>query len=198
MVSNGNLTICEVNSSATTREESLEVQPYEKSKGKSSDGDMLVWRMSKRQVPSTIVGVLLDTVLSNLVLLIHLQPPNGGELLWILPGLVIPLFFGVVYGPWVGLVTGGLGYFLGNYASLAINWHTNARGVISFLTLASLSLPWYFYMAFMSIGLVAGLASLLTKGRYNSRRDLATAEILSTFARLCCKNGKDVVSSTVF
>jgi energy-coupling factor transport system substrate-specific component len=135
-------------------------------------------------VSSTLAGVLLYTVLSNLVLLIHLQPPGGSELLWILPGLVIPLFFGVVYGPWVGLVTAGLGYFLGNYTSLAINWHTNARSVISFLTLASLSLPWYFYMAFMSIGLVAGLASLLTKGRYNSRRDLATAEILSTCAIL--------------
>jgi serine/threonine protein kinase len=184
MVSNGNLTTCEVNSSSTTREESLKVQPYEKSKGMPSDEDMLVWRISKRQVPSMIVGVLLYTVLSNLVLLIHLQPPGGSELLWILPGLVIPLFFGVVYGPWVGLVTGGLGYFLGNYTSLAINWHTNARSVISFLTLASLSLPWYFYMAFISIGLVASLASLLTKGRYNSRRDLSTAEILSIFAIL--------------
>ncbi len=184
MARDGNLTTCEGNSSSTTREESLKVQPHEKSKGKSSDEDVLVWRMSKHQVPSMLAGVLLYTVLSNLVLLIHPQPPGGSELLWILPGLVIPLFFGVVYGPWVGLVTAGLGYFLGNYTSLAINWHTNARSVISFLTLASLSLPWYFYMAFMSIGLVAGLASLLTKGRYNSRRDLATAEILSTCAIL--------------
>lgn len=184
MVSNGNLTAYEVNPSSTTREESLNVQADEKFKGKSSDEGRLAWRISKRQVPSMIVGVLLYTVLSNLVLLIHLQPPDGSELLWILPGLVIPLFFGVVYGPWVGLVTGGLGYFLGNYASLAINWHADARSVIGFLTLASLSLPWYFYMAFMSIGLVAGLAQLLTKGRYSSRRDFAIAEISSTCAIL--------------
>jgi serine/threonine protein kinase len=183
VVSNGNLTTCDVNSS-TTREESLKVQPHEKSRGRSSDEDVLLWHISKRQVSSAIVGVLLYTVLSNLALIIHLQPPGGNELLWILPALVIPLFFGVVYGPWVGLVTGGLGYFLGNYISLAIHWHTNARSGISFLTLASLSLPWYFYTAFMSIGLVAGLASLLTKGRYNSRRDFVTAEILSTFAIL--------------
>jgi len=182
-ISNGNLITREVNSS-TTREESLKVQPHEQSKGRSSDEDMPVWRMNKRQVSSMVVGVLLYTVLSNLVLLIHLQPSSGNELLWILPALVIPLFFGVVFGPWVGLVTGGLGYFLGNYTSLAINWHANAPSGISFLTLASLSLPWYFYMAFMSIGLVAGLAWLLTKGRYNSRRDLATAEILSTLAIL--------------
>ncbi len=182
-VGNGNLPTCEVNSS-TTREESLKVQPQEQSKGRSSNEDMLVWRISKHQVPSMIVGVLLSSVLSNLVLLIHLQPPGGNELLWILPALVIPLFFGVVYGPWVSLVTSGLGYFLGNYISLAIHWHTNARSGISFLTLASLSLPWYFYLAFMSIGLVAGLAWLFTKGRYNSRRDLVTAESFSICAIL--------------
>jgi len=183
MESNSNLTPRELNSS-TTREESLKVQPHEQPKGRSSDEDMPVRHMNKRQIPSVIVGVLLYTVLSNLALLIHLQPPGGNELLWILPALVIPLFFGVMYGPWIGLVTGGLGYFLGKYTSLAINWHANAQSRISFLTLASLSLPWYFYIAFMSIGLVAGLSWLLTKGRYNSRRDFATAEILSTFAIL--------------
>jgi hypothetical protein len=58
------------------------------------------------------------------------------------------------------------------------------RNGISFLTLASLSLPWYFYMAFMSIGLIAGFASLLTKGQYNSRSDLAIAESFSACAIL--------------
>ena len=182
-LSNGDFPTYEVNSS-TTREKSLKIQPQEQSTGMSSSEDIPFWRISKHQVPSMIVGVLLSSVLSNLVLLIHLQPPGGNELLWILPALVIPLFFGVVYGPWVGLVTGGLGYFLGNYISLAIHWHTNVQSGISFLTLASLSLPWYFYLAFMSIGLVAGLAWLFTKGRYNSRGDLATAEIISTLAIL--------------
>ena len=182
-VSNGNLPTCEVNS-PTTKEESFKVQPQEQSKGRTSDEEMLIWPISKRQVPSMIVGVLLSTILSNLVLLIHLQPSGGNELLSILPALVVPLFFGVVYGPWVGLVTGGLGYFLGNYISLAIHWQTNARSGISFLTLASLSLPWYFYIAFMSLGLVASLAWFITKGRYNSRRELATAESFSICAIL--------------
>ena len=183
IVSNDNLTTHEVNSS-TTREESLKVQPREQPEGRSSVDDMPVWRMNKRQMSSMIAGVLIYIVLSNLVLLIHLQPHSGNELLWILPALVIPLFFGVVYGPWVGLVTGGLGYFLGKYTSLVINWHANAQSRISFFTLASLSLPWYFYIAFMSIGLVAGLAWLLTKGQYNSKRDFATAEISGTCAIL--------------
>ncbi|MEO9087021.1 MAG: serine/threonine-protein kinase [Ktedonobacteraceae bacterium] len=182
IVSNGNLTTSEV-SSSTAREESPKVLPHRKS-GRSSDEDMPVWRISKRQVPSMIVGVLLYTVLSNLILLIHLQLFGGKELLWILPALVIPIFFGVVYGPWVGLLTGGLGYFLGNYTSIVINWHPNAQSTISFLTLASLSLPWYFCLAFFSIGCVAGLALLFTKGRYNSIRALATAEILGTFTIL--------------
>ena len=80
MVSNGNLPTCEANSS-TTSEESLKVQPHEQSKGSASIEDMPIWRMSKRQVPSMIVGVLLSTVLSNLVFLIHLQPSSGNELL---------------------------------------------------------------------------------------------------------------------
>jgi serine/threonine protein kinase len=183
VVDNGNLATSGV-SSSTTREESLKFQLREKPKGGSSDEDLLVWRIRKRQVPPMIVGILLSAVFSNLVLLIHLQPPGGKDLLWILPALVIPLFFGLVYGPWVGLVTGGLGYFLGNYASLAMNWHTDAHSVISFLTLASLSLPWYFSVAFFSIGFVAGLASLRTKGRYLSLRGIITAEIFSIIAIL--------------
>jgi len=131
-----------------------------------------------------MLGMLGCSALSNLVLLIHLQPDSGNQLLWILPGLVVPLFFGAIYGSWVGLVTGGFGYLLGNYFSIAINWHTNARSLISFLTLASLSLPWYFYAAFFSIGFVGGLATLFTKGRYNSLRNVAIAEIMSTLGIL--------------
>ena len=169
---------------STTRKEEFKVPPGKKLKGRSLDEDMLVWHISKRQVSHMIGGVLFYTLLSNLLLLIHFQPPGGNELLWILPALVIPLFFGVVYGPWVGLVTSGLGYFLGNYISLAINWHPNTGSVISFISLASLSLPWYFYVAFSSIGLVTGLAWFLTKGCYNSLRGLATAEIVSSGAIL--------------
>jgi serine/threonine protein kinase len=149
-LSNGDFPTYEVNSS-TTREKSLKIQPQEQSTGMSSDEDIPFWRISKHQVPSMIVGVLLSSILSNLVLLIHLQPPGGNELFWILPALVIPLFFGVVYGPWVGLVTGGLGYFLGNYISLAIHWYTNAQSGISFLTLASLSLPWLCWLLGISV-----------------------------------------------
>lgn len=183
LVSNGKLPTREANSS-TAREEDLKVQLLEKPVHRTFDEDRPLWRPGKHQILPMIGGVLLYTTLSNLVLLIHLQPPSGNELLWLLPALVIPLFFGVVYGPWVGLVTAGLGCFLGNYASLAVNWHPDAHSAISFLTLASLSLPWYFYAAFSSIGLVAGLASLLTKGRYNSLRTFVTAEIFSTFAIL--------------
>ena len=173
----------EVNSS-TTEEEHLAVQPPQQAGTKFSGEDGPLWRPSKRQVPAVLGGVLLSALLSNLVLLIHLQPSTGNELLWLLPALVIPLFFAVVYGPWVGLLSSGLGYFLGNYISLAINWHPNARSAISLLTLASLALPWYFYVTFLSIGWFAGLAPLLTKGQYSSRRALATAEVFSACAIL--------------
>ncbi|MBA2285991.1 MAG: protein kinase [Ktedonobacteraceae bacterium] len=183
LVSSGNLTTGEMNS-ATAREERFKVQSHGQSRGRSSGEDKPVWHIGKRQLLFMITGVLVYTVLSNVVLLIHLQPTGGNEVLWLLPALVIPIFFGVVYGPWVGLLTGGLGYFLGNYTSIVINWHPNAQSTISFLTLASLSLPWYFCLAFFSIGCVAGLALLFTKGRYNSIRALATAEIVSAFSIL--------------
>jgi serine/threonine protein kinase len=173
----------EVNSSLT-REESFGAKPLEKAEGRSPSEKIQAWRIGKRQLASMMLGMLVYAVLSNRVLLIHLQQTSGNELLWILPGLVVPLCFGAIYGSWVGLVTGGFGYLLGNYISIAINWHTNARSLISFFTLASISLPWYFDVAFFSIGFVGGFATPFTKGRYNSLRNVAIAEIMSTLGIL--------------
>ncbi len=122
------------------------------------------------------LGVLLYTFVSNYVLLLHLQPLRANELLWIAPTLVIPIAFGVLYGFWAGLVIGGLGYFLGSYISIVIRSGAISSSSLGLFTLSTLHLPWYFHLGFLAIGAIASLATLFTKGCYDSLRNIAIAE----------------------
>jgi serine/threonine protein kinase len=49
--------------------------------------------------------------------------------------LVIPIIVGLFYGFWAGLITGGLGYFLGNFISIAMRLNIASNSAITFLTL---------------------------------------------------------------
>jgi serine/threonine protein kinase len=140
--------------------------------------------IKKHQVFYVVLGVLLYTLSSNFVMLIHLPPVHGNELLWILPTLVIPVAFGIIYGFWAGLVTGGLGYFLGSYISIVIRSNSVSSSSIGFLTLSALPLPWYFHLGFLSTGSIAGLATIITKGRYQSIQNIAVAESFSVIGIL--------------
>ena len=185
VLSSGNKAANTANSMTIGSKHSSITSPDKEAGMKSSEEKLKIWHIGKRQVSSLALGVLLYTILSNFMILIHLHPSNGFEVLWILPALVIPLFFAVLYGPWVGLVTGGLGYFLGNYLSIAINWNTNANSIISFVTLYAIKPPWYFHLAFLLMGFIAGLSTLFTKGHYKTIRNIALAEIFATLAILC-------------
>lgn len=76
--------------------------------------------------------------------------------------VVIPIFFGVVFGPLVGLVSGGGGYLMGHYLSSNPGYWNNGLGIA--LT-----------------GLIAGLAMLKTGGNYRKFRAFATAGLFSVF-----------------
>ncbi|HZU70097.1 MAG TPA: serine/threonine-protein kinase [Ktedonobacteraceae bacterium] len=76
--------------------------------------------------------------------------------------VVIPIFFGVVFGPLVGLVSGGGGYLMGHYLSGNPAYWNNGLGIA--LT-----------------GLIAGLAMLRTGGYYGKFRAIATAILFSIF-----------------
>lgn len=173
------------NTSITGKDDFSTTSPDEKTGLKSPRKKRMIWRIGKRQALSMVLGVILYTTLSNFMILIHLHPATGFELLWTLPTLVIPLFFGVIYGPWAGLVTGGLGYFLGNYLPIAINWSPTAGGVIIFLSFYSFKPPWYFELAFLLAGFIAGFAMLFTKGYYKTIRTIALAEIFAALGILC-------------
>ena len=170
-----------VSPSSTTSKEQAEVDPPT---GKTGSKLFAAAGSKKQQLFSVALGVLLYTLSSNFVLLIHLPPVHGSELLWILPTLVIPVAYGVIYGFWAGLVTGGFGYFLGSYVSIVIRANTVASSAISFLTLSALPLPWYFHLGVLATGSIAGLAPIVTKGRYQSIQHIAIAELFSVIAIL--------------
>jgi len=71
-----------------------------------------VWSLDQRHILAMIVGVLLYSVLSNLSIL--WEGPGEANIVAVSPAVILVLFFGIVYGPWVGLVTGGIGSFLYN------------------------------------------------------------------------------------
>ncbi len=138
----------------------------------------------KEQIFPVMLGVLLYMLSSAFILLISfpsfsLRPtPGQEEILWILPALVIPVAFGIFYGFWAGLVIGGLGYFLGSYVAILYS----KIGLSSFFVF--ITPPWYYYLGFLSVGSIAGLATLVTKGRYRSIKNIAIAEFFSIISVL--------------
>ncbi len=118
-----------------------------------------IWAVGVRQVVYMALGAALYGGLSYLTN--FLQLPSVGNVS-IRPAIVIPLFFGAVFGPVVGLITGGLGNFLGDLISgygVYLNWDIG-NGLIGFFAgLASLSLFNIF-------------------GRYSNPRAITIAEIL--------------------
>src|SRR5581483_770767 len=76
------------------------------------------------------------------------------------PAIVIPLFFGAVFGPWVGLFTGGIGNLLGDYVSgYGVYWNWDVGNGL--------------------LGFIAGLTLLRTWGNYKTTRSIVIAEIFS-------------------
>jgi len=80
--------------------------------------------------------------------------------------VLIPIFCGLAFGPWVGLVVGIVGSFLGDLL-------TNASATIGPI--------WNYNVGIALTAFIAGLALLSTKGSYNSGRSIAIAEGFSAF-----------------
>src|SRR5262249_262092 len=84
-----------------------------------------LWSIDKRQVPAMAFGSALYAGLSQFE--IYLRFPGLSS--WrfpIFPAIVIPVFFGTAFGPWAGLVTGGLGYLIEHYISgKPFDWSAN-------------------------------------------------------------------------
>lgn len=123
---------------------------------------MFSWSFGVAQVVYTALGIALYAILNIIFNLIAL-PNLAGTSISLRPGIVIPLFFGVVFGPIVGLLVGGIGNIIGDL----ISYH---------------GFFWNWDVGNALIGFVAGFAVLFTAGRYRKTSAIVLAEIASVIA----------------
>ena len=151
------------------------------------NGQAGAWHVGRREVIAAILGVLLYGLLSHasLIVLISSGTPDV-----FLPALLIPMLFGVIYGPWVGLVVGGFGFLLGDYIANA--WLANfvwdngyifagnffGGALVNFRDLVGWNgTPGY--MANALAGMVAGFATAGRRPRFNDVYTLAFISVIS-------------------
>jgi energy-coupling factor transport system substrate-specific component len=120
-----------------------------------------IWGIGVREVVLMALGAALYAGLSYVTN--SLQLP-GASNVSLRPGIVIPLFFGVVFGPIVGAFSGGIGNLINDLLTGTVYWNWDVGNAI--------------------IGLVAGLAMYQTLGRYNTTMKIIVAEFYSVIGIL--------------
>lgn len=144
-----------------------------------------VWSIGRRHILAMIVGVLLCSVLSNLYIVWY--GPEEDTIIGVFPVIVLVLFFGIVYGPWVGLVVGGIGTFLNNAIGILAHvsyWTLSNYSLLNGVPL-NISHPynhWLLVVENALIGLIAGFPLFGAAGRGRAVRSLLTALLRSAFA----------------
>jgi energy-coupling factor transport system substrate-specific component len=73
-----------------------------------------IWKFGTREVVFAAIGAALYAVLTYA--LNFLQMPGTGNVT-IRPAIVIPMFFGIAFGPLVGFITGFIGNILADLLS---------------------------------------------------------------------------------
>lgn len=73
-----------------------------------------LWAFGTREVVFAAIGAALYGVLSYATNILQLP---GAANVSIRPAVAIPLFFGIAFGPWVGMIAGGVGNVLGDLLS---------------------------------------------------------------------------------
>lgn len=116
-----------------------------------------LWSVGVAQIVYMALGAALYGGLSWVTN--SLQLPSAGNVSF-RPAIVIPLFFGAVFGPWVGLFSGGVGNLIGDYISgYGVFWNWDVGNAL--------------------VGFVAGMAVFATFGRYRHTRAIVIAEIFA-------------------
>jgi serine/threonine protein kinase len=132
-----------------------------------------IWRIGISQIGTTALGIVLLTGVFAL-----LGSYNSHEfdmiILFLLALIkVLPLFFGAIAGPWVGLLllTGGIGSFA--FVSLLFGWWYSdwSPGILSILAI-SLS------------GFIVGITLLKTRGNFSSFRSIAYVESIAALVSI--------------
>lgn len=130
-----------------------------------------IWRIDRKRMAALFLGVILYSVVLYITGIsgFALVAPNW-DWVYSLP-IVVPLFFGMVFGPWVGLFVGGAGEILSSIVAARINssfFFFPTSGVI----------------VDALIGFIAGLSFAYTRGKFNNVRAFVIVEIIGAIGIL--------------
>ncbi|HEX6482096.1 MAG TPA: protein kinase [Ktedonobacteraceae bacterium] len=146
-----------------------------------------VWSIGLQQIVAMIVGTAIFGIVSYALDSLFISTANSSVLSnSIFPSLsgtlfnyistgnlligltfIIPLFFAVEFGPWVGLVVAAGGALLAD----SISTYMSYFGV-----------HWYWYLGIAVLGFVSGLALAITRRRYNTFSGIVIAILMSAVA----------------
>lgn len=115
-----------------------------------------LWKLSTRSVVYMAIGAALYAVL-NLISNTWLIP--GTSNVSIRPGAVIPIFFGVLFGPIVGFFVGFVGNLISDQLTFGIYWNWEIGNGL--------------------IGLIAGLTPMVVRGAYRRWPNVVTAAVIA-------------------
>jgi energy-coupling factor transport system substrate-specific component len=115
-----------------------------------------LWRLSTRVVVYMAIGAALYAVL-NLITNGWVIP--GAQNVSVRPGAVIPIFFGVLFGPLVGFFSGFVGNLISDQLTYGIYWNWEIGNGL--------------------MGFIAGLTPLVIRGAYRRWPNVVTAAVLS-------------------
>ena len=118
-----------------------------------------IWGIGVRQIVFMALGAALYAGVSYATNTLQLP---GASNVSLRPGIVIPVFFGVVFGPWVGLFTGAVGNIINDLLTGPLYWNWDLGNGL--------------------IGFVAGLSMYITFGRYRTIRGIIIAEAIGIVA----------------
>ncbi len=150
------------------------------------------WSLSRDRLVALLVGVLLYALLDQFYFLWEV-PRSEGDSIIVYPVLLISLLFGMIFGPWVGLATGGIGSLLSTIGQALFHFSPIALGNWSALTTVSLSSiafdPRTLLLSpgFALIGFIAGLPLLAIPGwerKISSFCALTARGVLAVFSGL--------------
>lgn len=121
-----------------------------------------MWKFGTREIVYSAIGAalygVLNWVFNNLTL-------PGSTLVAIRPPVAIPIFMGIVFGPWVGFFTGAVGNVIGDL-------------------LSGYGFFWAWDVGNGLIGLIAGLSPIMGAMGMKSTQDYVKAAVISVIASL--------------
>ncbi|MBE2199038.1 MAG: ECF transporter S component [Anaerolinea sp.] len=124
----------------------------------------------RKQFLTPVIGAMLYASLAWLTTIFPLATAGDVN---IRPGIVVPIFFGLAFGPKVGFFTGMVGNLLGDLLSGVVAFPLPVVSDNAFINFAAGTyLPWQLGNGLM--GMIAGFARRLIP-RYNTFKDYATA-----------------------